>query len=148
MKTEKLKEITEMYLEFHPLHQKKISSLFSKSYEDGYGCNRNQIRAIMIIGRNESIIPTSLGKCLGLQKGSLTTLLDSLENMNLVKREPHPDDRRKTLVSLTDSGKKYRDIKLYEFGKDIYTLFSNLSEEELDEFASNLKGVVSVFKKI
>ena len=148
MKEEKLKIITETYLEFYPLHQKKISSLFTQNSNDGYSCNRNQVRAIMILGRNGQMIPTLLGKCLGLQKGSLTTLLDSLESMDLIQREPHPNDRRKTLVSLTDSGNVYRSLRLSEFGKNICELFSKLSEKDLDDFSNSLNVIVSILKKV
>ncbi len=41
----------------------------------------------MIIGRNGKISPTILGKCMDMEKGSITSLVDSLENMNLVYRE-------------------------------------------------------------
>ena len=115
MGKDKLNQITSLFLEFYPLYQKKITSLFSKSTSDPYKCNSNQIRAIMIIGRNKNIIPTLLGKYLGLQKGSLTTLLDSLENMDLIERNSHPDDRRKLLLSLTSKGNEFRDLKISQF---------------------------------
>lgn len=146
MKDDKLKEVTRLFLEFHPLHQRKITSLFSKNTSDPYDCNRNQIKAIMIIGRNKEIIPTSLGKCLGLQKGSLTTLLDSLEKMNLIKRTSHPDDRRKILVSLTDLGYEYRTLKMNQFESELSELFGSLSEDKLDEFIPCFTQVVDIMK--
>ncbi len=146
MKDDKLKQITQLFLEFHPLHQRKITSLFSKNTLDPYNCNRNQIKAIMIIGKNGEIIPTLLGKCLGLQKGSLTTLLDQLETIALIKRKPHPDDRRKTLISLTDLGSEYRELKINQFEVELSNLFGNLPEEKLDEFIPCLIKVMDVIK--
>lgn len=148
MTDDKLDQITNLFLEFYPIHQKKIASLFSKSKSDPYKCNLNQVRAIMTIGKNKSIIPTLLGKCLGLQKGSLTTLLDSLEAMELVKRSSHPDDRRKTLLSLTSKGEDYRALKISQFKSELSVLFDGLSHEELDEFILSLSNVLKTLKTL
>ncbi len=72
-----------------------------------YNCTKNQSRAIMIIGRNGKISPTILGKCMDMEKGSITSLVDSLENMNLVYRENDLEDKRKTWIQLTEEGKAY-----------------------------------------
>src|SRR3954451_10514625 len=41
-----------------------------------------------------------LGTRLLLTSGAVTMLVDRLENLGLVRRRPHPDDRRSTLVEL------------------------------------------------
>ena len=148
MENDKLNQITSLFLEFYPLYQRKITSLFPKATSDPYKCNLNQIRTIMIIGRNKSIIPTTLGKCLGLQKGSLTTLLDSLEKMDLVKRSPHPDDRRKLILSLTSKGTEYRNLKINQFDVEISNLFNNVSEDKLDDFIACFGNVLETIKEL
>lgn len=148
MKDYKLSQITNLFLEFYPIHQKKIATLFSKATYDPYKCNLNQVRAIMTIGKNKSIIPTMLGKCLGLQKGSLTSLLDSLEDIELVKRSSHPDDRRKTLLSLTSKGNAYRDLKITQFKDELSVLFDKVSEDKLDEFIVSLDNVLDTLKDL
>lgn len=148
MKNDKLNQVTNLFLEFYPLYQQKITSLFPKSTSDPYKCNLNQIRTIMIIGRNKSIIPTTLGESLGLQKGSLTTLLDSLEKMELVERRPHPDDRRKLILSLTSKGIEYRDLKINQFGIEISNLFDEIPEDKLDDFIACFGNVLDTIKKL
>ena len=148
MKNDKLNQITSLFLEFYPLYQQKITSLFSNAKTDPYKCNLNQIRTIMIIGRNESIIPTTLGKCLGLQKGSLTTLLDSLEKMELVERNPHPDDRRKLILSLTSKGNEYRDLKINQFDSEVSSLFGEVPENKLDDFIACFENVLDTIKDL
>lgn len=148
MENDKLNQVTSLFLEFYPLYQRKITSLFPKATYDPYKCNLNQIRTIMIIGREKSIIPTILGKCLGLQKGSLTTLLDSLEEMGLVERNPHPDDRRKLILSLTSKGTEYRDLKISQFDVEISSLFSEVPETKLDDFISCFGTVLDTIKDL
>jgi DNA-binding MarR family transcriptional regulator len=42
---------------------------------------------------------------LGVDPSAIVALVDDLENAGLVRREPHPDDRRTRLVVTTDQGK-------------------------------------------
>ncbi|WP_329052077.1 MarR family transcriptional regulator [Amycolatopsis sp. NBC_01488] len=46
-----------------------------------------------------------LGATLGLEKSSLTGLVDRAVRRGLVRREPDPDDRRAVRVVLTDEGR-------------------------------------------
>ena len=41
--------------------------------------------------------------------GSMTSLLDTLEKRGLIRRLPHPDDRRKLLVDITPAAQKIVD---------------------------------------
>ena len=45
--------------------------------------------------------PSQLAERLGLTTGSVTTLLDRLEKAGYLAREPHPTDRRKSIVRAT-----------------------------------------------
>jgi len=49
-------------------------------------------------GQNE------LATGLGLSSGALTALVDRLERQGIAERYPHPSDRRRTLVRLSDRG--------------------------------------------
>ena len=49
-------------------------------------------------GQNE------LAADLGLSSGASTALVDRLERQGIAERYPHPSDRRRTLVRLTDRG--------------------------------------------
>jgi DNA-binding MarR family transcriptional regulator len=49
--------------------------------------------------------PTAIAARLQVTTASTTELIDRLERAGLVTRAPHPSDRRKVLVALTDSGR-------------------------------------------
>ena len=49
-------------------------------------------------------VPRELGEYLGVSSGTLTAMLDRLEQEGLVRRAPHPSDRRSVLVELTEAG--------------------------------------------
>lgn len=46
--------------------------------------------------------PSSIARALELTSGSVTTLLDRLEELGLVERQPAPNDRRSLLIHLTE----------------------------------------------
>jgi DNA-binding MarR family transcriptional regulator len=53
-----------------------------------------------------SVSPNHIADRLIISRASVTSLLDSLEKREYVKRQPHPSDRRMLLVELTDSGRQ------------------------------------------
>ena len=56
---------------------------------------------------DEDKVPSRrLGERARLDSATLTGILDRLEALELVKRKPHPEDRRAILVCLTPKGKK------------------------------------------
>lgn len=53
---------------------------------------------------NESLPLNQLGKQLQIHQTSITSLVDRLERQGLIKRTPHPTDRRSTLAQMTPAG--------------------------------------------
>ena len=47
-----------------------------------------------------------LAAALGIDRPNATVLVDDLESLGLVRRRPHPTDRRAKLVEATPKGKK------------------------------------------
>ncbi len=52
----------------------------------------------------------NLAEALACTRATITGIVDTLEKKGLVTRNPHPEDRRSTLVSLTRKGKKLLDL--------------------------------------
>lgn len=55
-------------------------------------------------GAGEPLEPGIITERLLITSGSTTSLLDTLQKAGYVTRHPHPTDRRKVLVAITDSG--------------------------------------------
>src|SRR3974390_1410248 len=56
----------------------------------------------VIEGAGEPLEPSVIAERLLITSGSMTSMLDTLERRGLVRRMPHPEDRRKLLVEVTD----------------------------------------------
>jgi DNA-binding MarR family transcriptional regulator len=76
---------------------------------------------------------------LGVTATNVTALVDSLEKDGLVIRQPHPTDRRATVIELSDKAKTERSLDCTEFKEQVATLFSDLSESECKTFVKTLE---------
>lgn len=66
------------------------------------GVNRTDMRCIEYLAAVDGAAPTELGAYLGLTTGSVTAMIDRLEKLGYLTREPDPDDRRRVVVRATD----------------------------------------------
>ena len=61
--------------------------------------------ALTWIGEGKSS-PTTLGRVLAITPAGVTQLLDRLEERELIRRAPNPEDRRATVLALTAEGRR------------------------------------------
>lgn len=148
MSGKSIRDIRYDLIKFMSLFHRLFTPTFKKEVDDKYSCTKNQVKTIMILGKAEKITPTTLGKCMDMEKGSITTLIDSMENMNLVYRKDDLIDKRKTWIQLTKEGEAYYIKQEEKFIKQIEELFITLSEEEIDEFSESLKTIVEILEKV
>ena len=55
----------------------------------------------VVEGAGQPLEPTVIAERVVVTTGSMTSLLDNLEKRGLIRRLPHPDDRRKLLIDIT-----------------------------------------------
>lgn len=63
----------------------------------------------IVEGEGAPLPPSVIGERMLMTSGTMTSLLDTLARRGLVRRAPHPDDRRMQLVAITDAGRRHRD---------------------------------------
>jgi DNA-binding MarR family transcriptional regulator len=143
-----IKEIRYNLIKFMSLFHRLFTPAFKKDTKDKYNCTKNQIKTVMILGRVEKITPTILGKCMDMEKGSITSLIDSMENLKLVYRKNDLKDKRKTWIQLTEEGKKYYLEQEEAFIERIEKLFVTLSNDEIQELNDSLKSIVKILEKV
>lgn len=148
MKQEKIKEVVALQFDLLNLFHKNFSKAFHEVGDGAYNLNKNQKRAIMIIGIKGEIIPSVLGKYLDLQKGSLTSMIDALEKEGLILRRGDPKDRRKILISLTENGKEYRNWLTGEIQAIVSEILERLDEKEIISYHESLVNMIKYIKKL
>src|SRR5262245_13232140 len=72
----------------------------------------------------------SLSDRLGVTPRNITALVDALEEEGLVRRVRHPNDRRATVIELTDVGRKLTDDWWDDYLERTSEIFAELSERD------------------
>ncbi|AKB36925.1 Transcriptional regulator, MarR family [Methanosarcina siciliae C2J] len=126
---------------FDQAFQKKIAGKFRE-------LSKNQPAVIKIIGIEGEIMPSTLGKYTGLEKSSLTRMVDDLEKKGIVFRKTDPDDRRKVLVSLTEKGLEYYD-RLSQITTEMADeILQFVDEKDIDDYLKSLETIVKILRKV
>ncbi len=71
------------------------------------GLSPAQMHAIEIIGHHQKLRMKELAVKMGITTGTLTVMIDRLEQMKLVERLQHPTDGRSYVIGLTAQGDAY-----------------------------------------
>lgn len=121
--------------------QKKTSGKFKN-------LSKNQPQVIKIIGIEGEMMPSTIGKYVGMNKSSLTHLVDDLEKKGIVYRKNDPQDRRKVIVSLTSKGLKCYDYLSKITAEMADEVLEHVDEEELDDLIQSLETMTRVLRKV
>jgi len=121
---------------FEQTFQKKITSKFKN-------LSKNQPVVIKIIGMEGEIMPSTIGKYTGMDKSSLTRMVDDLEKKGFVFRKTDPEDRRKVLVSLTEKG-----LECYNYSNQVVNeLLKLVDEKDIEDYVQSLETMVRILRK-
>jgi len=78
---------------------------------------------------------------------NVTRLVDGLEAMGFVKREPNPGDKRSFLVSCTDAGQRFIDDVMPELTERKAEFYDGLDQDDLAELKKLLAVVETNLEK-
>ncbi|KKG16778.1 MarR family transcriptional regulator [Methanosarcina sp. 2.H.T.1A.6] len=150
---QKIREIRLLMLErtvlFNKLFERNVYQEISQARLDELEkLSKQQPLAIIIIGTAGEIIPSYLGLCMNLDRSSLSRMIDSLENKDIVRRRIDPNDRRRVPVSLTEKGKRYYEILNKKMEEVDTFLMGHLEEQDIKDYEECLKTEVRIMKKI
>ena len=89
----------------------------------------------------------ALADQLGVTARNMTAIVDALEEEGLVRRRPHPDDRRAILVELTPAGIAATERALEPRLRTIGELFGDLSPQERHRFLDTVEGLLDGLRR-
>jgi DNA-binding MarR family transcriptional regulator len=103
------------------------------------------LAALRRSGSGHSLSPTQLAQVGQLTSGGMTNRLDRLETAKLISREPHPNDRRSVVVSLTDEGRQLVDDAFAAAMSAQDNLITPMTETQRGHVAAALKRLLLSF---
>lgn len=104
-----------------------------------YGLNPTEFAVLELLYHKGDQPLQQIGGKILLASGSITYVVDKLEQKGYLKRAACPNDRRVTYAQITDKGTQFIEGIFPEHAKRIHELMSELSNEEKDTAIDLLK---------
>jgi DNA-binding MarR family transcriptional regulator len=101
--------------------------------------NPSQARALRVLVRHGLMRLSDLSEHLHIAARSTTEVVDGLQAKGLVERQPDPNDRRATLVALTEGGHQVGEAIRAARGSDAERVFDRLSATDRAELTRILR---------
>lgn len=107
-----------------------------------FGLQRGEFDVLATLRRSGApftLTPTQLYEATMMSSGGMTARLDRLEKRGLIIREPNPQDRRGTLVRLTDEGRELVEAAVIPHAANETRLLEALTTDERDQLNELLR---------
>ena len=121
--------------------------LFRHAVGEMLGVNVTDMECLALIFFRGLANPSELARYTGLTSGATTAMLDRLEKARLIERRPNPQDRRGTLIVLTDE-RTDELSSLFASGRQaIARLNAGYAEKDLDVVAGYLTKLAALWEQ-
>ncbi|HYH02756.1 MAG TPA: MarR family transcriptional regulator [Bacillota bacterium] len=116
--------------------------IFAKKLKDyAIEINPSQGRILFVLWQNDAISIRELAHKTALEKSTLTSMLDRLEEMGYVKRLPSTEDRRKILIKLTPKNQELQQLHQAVSVEMNELFYQGFTEEEIWQFEKSLSRI-------
>ena len=122
------------------LHSRALTQCISEKGIEAFSGEQGKI--LFVLWQKDKITQKELASETGLAKNTITVMLEKMEKNNLINRITDENDKRKSLVILTDYAKSLKkpfDEISEEMLKRVYKGFS---EEEIDKYEEYLHRII------
>ncbi len=120
---------------------------YLKQNASTYSVNKTQLRALIIIKTNGAISMTALCNRLNIEKGSLTSMIDDLNEKGYVTRTKDIADKRKYLITITESGEVIASDFIDKLKFRLEEKLIKLTEEDMKKYINAVKILEEIFDK-
>lgn len=86
----------------------------------GISFARYEVLMLLQFSQHGSLPMSLLGQRLQVHQTSVTNAVDRLERAAYVRRQPHPSDRRATIIAITDAGREIADKATEVLNRDVF----------------------------
>jgi DNA-binding MarR family transcriptional regulator len=128
-----------------------LTARFSATYlrwmrmRPGVSLTYSNVRVLEILVSEGPTIMRDIATSLGLTARNMTAIIDALEEGGLVRRTPHPHDRRATVVELTPVGREEAGRARRESVARVADAFNTMTVDEQQQYAALLRRLGGFF---
>lgn len=109
--------------------------------------NPKRMLVLVSLERWGAVTMGTLSARLAIPKPNLTALVDALEHEGWLERQPHPEDRRASLLRLTTEGRRFARKQSGGFDAEVAKLFEVLDASQQRALLQALQTLVDAAKK-
>lgn len=106
-----------------------------------HGLNQTEFAVLELLYHKGDQPIQIIGKKILISSGSITYVIDKLEQKNYAIRKACPSDRRVTFAAITISGKAFMDEHFPKHEAKIEEIFEQLSDEDINDTIELLKRI-------
>ena len=99
-----------------------------------------ELLMILVFSKSGSLPLAKLGTRLQVHPTSVTSAVDRLERQGLVRRRPHPTDRRATLAGVTAKGRRAAAKATEELNAEVFEA-PGMSQSNVDEMVKIIRDL-------
>ena len=111
---------------------------YSSEHMKSLGITMTQFDIIATLGNQPPMSCKLLGEKTLVTKGTMTGVLERLEEKGFIRRELNAEDARSQLISLTKKGQQLFEKIFPEHMNHLQKAFGKLSKKELEDLAASL----------
>ena len=122
------------------LHSRALAQCISDKGIDAFSGEQGKI--LFVLWQKDKITQKELACETGLAKNTITVMLEKMEKNNLIRRITDENDKRKSLVILTEHAKSLK--KSFDEISDemLKKVYKGFSEEEIDKYEGYLHRII------
>lgn len=119
----------------------KISGIGAKSYKDKFALSITEWRIMAVLGEYPGVSADEVSLKTQIEKSILSRAISKLIKRNLIERKIAPDDRRRSEISLSETGiTVYQEIVplSYDYEEALLSCLSSAEREKFSELIDRL----------
>ncbi|HJV80419.1 MarR family transcriptional regulator [Noviherbaspirillum sp.] len=121
--------------------------VFASRHLRELGLTPGQFSVMSVLAKGTDISCKALGQQAGITKGTLTGIVDRLEQKGLARRSTSPQDRRSSVVNLTDEGRvTFERVANHHFAY-LQEAFAGFDHEDLSSFEASFRRFREFFNQ-
>ena len=122
------------------LHSRALAQCISDKGIDAFSGEQGKI--LFVLWQKDKINQKELATETGLAKNTITVMLEKMEKNNLIRKITDENDKRKSLVILTEHAKSLK--KSFDEISDemLKKVYKGFSEEEIDKYEEYLHRII------
>jgi len=149
MANKPIDDILETLAQMPVLHRGVQKNIFNKTLQElPEGVSRHHLEILQLLLQEGTLHVAEIAELLFISKSQMTRLIDELISLELIERQPHSQDRRKSNILLTSKGRLLIETIWRRFESNVEEWLSSLDTDELERLSMSLKQIQTIIMKM